>query len=103
MRGDIGIRVCLQSESGDVISEVVDSQNLLHRHLTINREDMLSGIDCHGDTIFNRIQMQQFVPAWENLVSDAADPQEETLLQQILTMARSCANGVHTCLVFEGD
>lgn len=95
--------VVLQKESGAIIGRIGDDQNLLHRLLIPGGATILGGIDWYGDTIFNRQQMKQFIPAWNKLLAEASSEDEQALLTSIKELAVRCEHGVHLFLKFIGD
>jgi hypothetical protein len=99
----MGLMIYLQDEDGERRQTLSDERNLVHRQLTFNDGSILSGIDWYGDTVFNNLQMRQFVPAWEAIIENATDPDERMLVNEILALAKEVQHGVHLYLKFEGD
>lgn len=60
---------------------------------------LLQYLDPHGDTIFNQIQMNDLIDDLTNLQNE--DP--NSLLREIILLAKQCREGVHLYLVFYGD
>jgi hypothetical protein len=56
-------------------------------------------IDPYGDTIFSRYQMVVGLPELEALQRQRHSPE----LEAVISLARRCANEVHTYLAFIGD
>lgn len=96
----MAVQVELRNERGDVISPPVVS---LEEADLPNRESRdfpyLSLIDPYGDTIFNRRQMLAVIPEIQLLLSVHPSPEWAV----ILSLARQCADEVHTYLCFVGD
>lgn len=95
--------IVLQKESGVVIASIGDDRNLLHRILIPGEATILGGIDWYGDTVFNRQQMKQFIPAWHDLLARALSEEDKILLSSIEALAQKCASGIHLYLKFIGD
>jgi hypothetical protein len=99
----MGLYIALQKESCVVVEGVADESNLLHRVLPRGDGSLLSGIDWYGDTIFNGLQMKQFLTEWSQLEKTTGDPVELKLLATIQQLASRCQNGTHLYLKFVGD
>jgi hypothetical protein len=56
-------------------------------------------LDAYGDTIFNRLQMDDLIKDLQRLNLIQANP----LLDEIKILAERCKNGEHTYLAFYGD
>lgn len=63
----MGIDIQLQNEDGEILERISDEKRLLHDLLPVGDHSLLSGIDLYGDTIFNRIQMDDFLSEWAKL------------------------------------
>jgi hypothetical protein len=99
----MGLFICLQEESGVQVDGVADMSNILHRILPQEKNNILSGIDWYGDTIFNGQQMAQFLPAWKELLATTECSEEKALLATVEAFAERCAAGTHLYLKFVGD
>jgi hypothetical protein len=99
----MGLFICLQKEDGVQIDGVADESNILHRILPQDKDNILSGIDWYGDTIFNGQQMPQFLSAWKELLAVTEGSEGEALLRAIEAFAARCAAGTHLYLKFVGD
>ncbi|MEM7414550.1 MAG: hypothetical protein AAF389_03575 [Gemmatimonadota bacterium] len=64
---------------------------------------MLRHIDWFGLTMFNRPQMEDFIPEWDRLSARAVDPEARALVAKVTKMAREVERGVHRYLKFDGD
>jgi hypothetical protein len=99
----VGLSVFLETEQGKTLGVVADEQNTLHRLLrTHDKSPILGVVDWYGDTIFNHLQMQQFLDEWGKLEQDAR-LEDRALLSKIRDLAVQCQNGVHLYLKFVGD
>jgi len=100
---EVGIDVNLQDEHGAVIEVLHDEKSLLSKLLPRGNPSLLSGIDLHGDTIFNRLQMDQFLLEWNELKKKEMAPDRADHLEKIETLALRCQREVHLYLKFIGD
>jgi hypothetical protein len=99
----MGICISLQKENGVQIEGVADHTNVLHRILPQGKDNILSGIDWYGDTVFNGQQMERFLAAWRELKAGTENPEEAVLLSAVEGFAERCAAGTHLYLKFVGD
>lgn len=60
---------------------------------------LLHYLDPYGDTIFNRYQIDDLIIDLERLNEPSAD----TIISQIISLARRCKDETHTYLSFNGD
>ncbi len=63
----MGIFISLQKENGSQMEGIGDPTNILHRVLPQGGDDVLSGIDWYGDTVFNSQQMARFRSRMEDV------------------------------------
>jgi len=102
----MGLEVFLQCEDGNRLDAVGDPHNVLHRLLPSIDDtsyQCLRFIDWYGDTVFNQLQMNNFLAEWQRLYSAAQTDEETRLLRDIESLARKCEEGVHLYLKFYGD
>ncbi|MDH4226255.1 MAG: hypothetical protein OEV59_00675 [Deltaproteobacteria bacterium] len=100
------LSVTLESESGEVEESVLDKHGCLVALLPDISDSafpLLRFISRHGDTIFNKFQMRQFILDWRKLRRQASVPEEINLLEEIMILAERCAEGVHLYLRFSVD
>ena len=96
----------LETEQGEVLGEINDRDNLLHRLLPDPDDETfhcLRFIDWYGDTVFNRPQAERVLVELDLLQLRANTVGEKELLERIEHLARQCWNGVHLYLKFYGD
>lgn len=102
----MGLTVRLQGEPGDVLGQVEDPTNVLHRLLP-SAEDgksiCLRYIDWYGDTAFNRLQMEPFLQEWTQILSRAHDDKERQIVERVRVLAERCRDEPHLHLRFIGD
>jgi hypothetical protein len=60
-------------------------------------------VDIYGDTIFNRLQMNEVLADIELATTGNLNPSEERGLARLRTMAEMCRDSVHLYLWFIGD
>ena len=60
-------------------------------------------VDLYGDTIFNRLQMNEVLADVELATTGNLNPIEERGLARLRTMAERCRDSVHLYLWFIGD
>jgi hypothetical protein len=100
----MGISIVLKSESQEVLAQIDDAKNVLHALLPPQGSpSMLGSVDWYGDTIFNRLQMSQFLSEWESVETKASGQEEASLLRQVRTLALRCKDEPHLYLAFIGD
>jgi hypothetical protein len=97
--------VRLEGEFGEVNDEV-DEAALLGDVLPVHDDrsyQCLRFIDPYGDTVFNRLQMEQFLTEWERLESQLRGQERQEIAAAIRKLALRCRDGVHLYLKFYGD
>lgn len=101
----MGVDVYIETEFGERIEEFLDPKGIIARLLPIgdNRFSLLRYIDLYGNTIFNRLQMEQLLFELEQLKNDDRTPEEIAVIEKLQEMARRCQNEPHLYLKFYGD
>ena len=103
----MGLAVSLEDENRQPVDEQVgDPRNLLHRILPDHDDRSyccLRFIDWYGDTVFNHLQMGEFLEELDRVAGQAREPGARELLAQVETLARRCQSEVHIYLRFIGD
>ena len=102
----MGMTVLLTTERGEVVDQMGDSSNHLHRLLPSSEEVgyvLVNYIDWYGDTVFNRLQMPRFRSEWARLGGAALASGAADLHAKVTAMAERCAAEVHLYLKFQGD
>lgn len=102
----MGLEVVIQNERGEVIDQVGDGRNYLHRLLPRPEDQSyqcLRFVDWYGDTIFNYLQMDQLLAEMERLRQRSQCKDEDQLIQRIQEMAQRCKETRHCYLKFVGD
>jgi hypothetical protein len=99
----MGINIELQDESGRVIECLLDPENPLHKLLPRKDHSLLSGIDPYGDTVFNRLQMDDFLIELDELKKQQMTSKQILHIEGIKELAAKCRGDVHLYLKFVGD
>lgn len=102
----MGITVVVANERGEVLGQVEDPANLLGPTLPEEHDKnytLLRYIDRYGDTVFNQLQLDDFISEWRKLRDRPRKPEAIALLDAIENLARECQSGVHKYLKFVGD
>jgi hypothetical protein len=64
---------------------------------------MLQYIDEYGDTIFNGLQMREFLEEWDRLTQTLTNPDQRKIVLDIRQLAEKCQRRPQTYLRFIGD
>jgi hypothetical protein len=102
----MGLNITLETEDGEIVEEIGDPTNLLHRLLPSHDDSSyqcVRFIDWYGDTVFNRLQMGTFLDEWEQIDSMAQTAEEKELVARVESLAQRCLNEHHLYLKFYGD
>lgn len=99
----MGIDVNLQDEKGAVIECIFDERNLLSELLPREDGSLLSFIDPYGETIFNRLQIDQFLAEWSELEKKELKTEQAEYLKRVRQLAMKSKSDVHLYLKFIGD
>jgi hypothetical protein len=101
----MGLSISVVDERGRQLEVAHDTKNRLHRLLTASADTSgyLKYIDWYGATVFNRPQMEVFVPEWKRLMKLVESPEDRRISEVVLKMAHQVRDDVHLYLRFEGD
>jgi hypothetical protein len=102
----VGLNVAIQDEHGKQLEIVLDERNVIGPMLgypSFSKLPMVASIDRYGDTIFNRIQMEQFLIEWSDITTKALSPDDRVLVTRVKELAEMVRNSVHLYLIFIGD
>jgi len=103
----MGFAIRLEDEFGSVLDQVLDPKNTIPRRLPEPADEefrCVCFIDRYGDTVFNRLQIPDFLAEWERLRKDAdLDDAAGTVHIGVVGLAERCLAGVHLYLKFYGD
>ncbi len=102
----MGLTIAITDESGTVKKWVGDPTNILHRLLPGTEDSsycLLRYIDPYANTVFNQLQLDEFLREWARLRPKATAPGAVALLDEVQELARECRNGARRYLKFIGD
>ncbi len=101
----MGIDIYLETESGEKEAELLDPQGIVARLMPIDDAHfpLLRYVDLYGDTVFNRMQMEQVLVELKQLKNPTRGSEEINYINQIEDMARRCQSEPHLYLKFYGD
>lgn len=90
--------IILEDENKEPVSALSDELDISFNGDMSNFK-LLRYLDAYGDTIFNRLQMDDLINDLQSLKMIEANP----LLDEIKILAERCKNEEHTYLAFYGD
>ncbi|WP_128914727.1 hypothetical protein [Granulicella sibirica] len=102
----MGLDVAVQDEGGKQLHIVLDERNLVSPLIgfpSFSVSPMLASVDRYGDTVFNRVQIRQFIVEWSELARNNSMEGEQKIANEILALAELVRDSVHLYLVFIGD
>lgn len=102
----MGLTIVLETENGEALVTVLDPKNLLHQLLPSHDDHTffaLRNIDWYGDTVFNRLQMEEFLSEWNRLRTATLSQEETEILDEIGCLGLKCQKETHLYLKFYGD
>jgi hypothetical protein len=102
----MGLTIVLEGERGQKFDEVGDPYQILLTLLKASdttKTCCLRFIDPYGDTIFNYLQMGQFLEELADLRSMVTSAEQQELLTKIESIAQQCKDGAHLYVKIYGD
>lgn len=102
----MGLTIARTDERGAVKKWAGDPTNILHRLLPGTEDDsycLLRYIDPYADTVFNQLQLNDFLKEWAKLRLRTTAPEAVTLLGEVQELAKECESGDSWYLKFIGD
>jgi hypothetical protein len=106
----VPILVELRRENGEVVRDLRDPNGGLFDgagdfdRLLPGAKGLLRYIDLYGDTVFNRLQMEDLLGEVMQLLGrNDLSPSESRGLARLRALAEACQAGVHLYLWFVGD
>ena len=98
------IAIQIQDEEGKVEREFDDPHAI---YLLLNQNESatvcLKFIDPHGDTTFNRVQVERLVAELETAVRGLATPEERRRANALIEFLRPSVYAIHMYVKFVGD
>jgi hypothetical protein len=104
----VGVDVRLETENGEVVDEVGDPRNVFVHMLPGSASDytLLRYIDPYGHTVFNRMQMPDFLADLQSLRSSSESSEQTEIIDRIQQLAERSRDDPHYAgylLRFSGD
>lgn len=102
----MGVDIVYQDERGKELDKVIDSDNLIGKILLDLKGSpsyCLRYIDLYGDTVFNRMQIDQLRKEFESVLDKSKDGHIKSFIEKILVLIGKCKKNVHTYIKFIGD
>ena len=96
----------LEDEDGNCLEEVHDKEGDLNTLLPLLTERSYSCfrfIDPYGNTVFNRLQMSDFLSEASQLAKGPSNPRARALLIEIGHLGEECQKEPHLYIKFYGD
>ncbi len=90
--------IILEDENKEPLISIRDEFEI-DSDINLSSFKLLCFLDAHGDTIFNRLQMDDLIKDLKRLNEIEANP----LLDKIQKLAEHCKREEHTYLAFYGD
>ncbi len=97
------IRVVVEDEEGNEVSQGVDLENEVMVHLNDHRFSCLRFVDPYGDTVFNHYQVAPLLEDLRLLRQLCDITQHETAIQQVEALIERCQTEPHLYLKLIGD
>jgi hypothetical protein len=102
----VGLTIAAVDSQGTIARRIDDSAGILTQLLPAEDDRsycLLRYIDRYGDTVFNQLQLDDFLEEWGRLRPEAKTVEGVALIDAVETLARECQGGVHRYLKFLGD
>ena len=102
----MGIDVQVESERGEVETEVLDPDEFTERLLPglhSEQSHCLRWVDEYGNTLFNQYKMPFFWREIAEAVSSAVEPKVRAHCERVLALVRSALEREHIYVRFVGD
>lgn len=95
----------LEQEDGKIIESIDDGGLLAKCLLDIKNSNFccIKYIDSYGDTVFNRLQMDDLIKDISIIKDNVKTKEFDELAEKIIGFAEKCKNEVHLYLKFYGD
>ena len=96
----------LETERGQVIEAVSNPGEAINQIIEVIADEAFQCwrfIDPYGETVFNTLQMPQFLKEVAVLKARVTDSDTRRVLGDIERLALRCRNENHKCIRFSGD
>lgn len=90
--------ISLEDETRKAI-EILDNRLIINSNVNLDNYKLLQYLDPYGDTIFNRNQINDLITDLKKLDKLIIN----SIIRQVIELAETCKNEVHTYLCFNGD
>jgi hypothetical protein len=90
--------VTLETEDQEIIA-TANEELVISGYINLSNYKLLHYLDAYGDTVFNRLQMDDLLRDLQKL----RNIEVFLNLDEIKQLAQRCKNEAHTYLVFSGD
>jgi hypothetical protein len=101
------IKVALQTIDNRKLEQIVPNalETVINDWLPFGDPEypMLRHIDEYGDTVFNRLQMREFLEEWDRLTQTLTNSDQRRIALGIRQLAEKCQREPQTYLRFIGD
>jgi hypothetical protein len=98
--------ITLENELNEAIESIVENNTDLVNYLPEKIESngcCIKYIDRYGITVFNRLQMDDFIKEIGLLKVTSQDKEVQDLVDQIIKLAEECKRKIHLYIKFYGD
>jgi hypothetical protein len=100
----MSFEITLETENNEILEKIYEDGRLLHFPGPNDKTFYcIKYIDDYGNTVFNRLQMDDFITEMRILQDNSENPKTKDLIEDILKLAYKCKHEVHTYIKFYGD
>jgi hypothetical protein len=101
----MSLTINLETEDGKILTSICDNNLLQESIPTIEDEKFycLKYIDLYGDTVFNRLQMDDLIKELLIVKAESKSTDLSDFIGVLVDLAKKCKNDVHLYLKFYGD
>jgi hypothetical protein len=92
------LTISLEDETRKTI-QILNCELVIESNIDLSSFKLLRYLDAYGDTIFNRIQIDDLLIDLKKLDELATN----TIIKQVIELAERCKAQVHSYLCFNGD
>jgi hypothetical protein len=99
------LSIHLETENGKTLDSFDDHGLLMPLIPPLNDKNYycIKYINPYGDTVFNYLQMDDFISELKQIKSNSSDEKVKELIDKIIQLAERCKQKVHTYIKFYGD
>jgi glutathione synthase/RimK-type ligase-like ATP-grasp enzyme len=102
----MAVNCVLEGEQGDDVERLSDPEGVLNSLIPSMEEATFQCwrfIDLYGDTVFNTLQMSQFLSELKVIRARCSSAQAARILDELERLGHRCLDEVHLYLKFYGD